>query len=177
MKMRVAQLILCVACLAGGTVIASAEDVTVDMHKITSDGIGEKAGTVALADSSDGLTLKVSLKGIAPGEHGFHVHEKGDCGPGETDGKMAAGIAAGGHYDPQKTQSHQGPEGKGHEGDLPRLEATASGIDMSVTAPRLKLADVKGRSLMIHEGGDTYSDIPEMGGGKGRLYCGVIPKG
>jgi Cu-Zn family superoxide dismutase len=45
-----------------------------------------------------------------------------------------------------------------------------------VTAPQLKLADVRGRSLMIHEGGDNYSDTPENGGGAGRIACGVVPK-
>ena len=45
-----------------------------------------------------------------------------------------------------------------------------------MTAPRLKMADVRGRALMIHEGGDNYSDNPENGGGKGRVACGVVPK-
>ena len=40
----------------------------------------------------------------------------------------------------------------------------------------VKLAEIAGRSLMIHEGGDNYSDNPENGGGKGRIACGVIPK-
>jgi Cu-Zn family superoxide dismutase len=45
-----------------------------------------------------------------------------------------------------------------------------------VPAPRLKLSDIQGRALVIHEGGDNYSDTPENGGGKGRIACGVIPK-
>jgi Cu-Zn family superoxide dismutase len=92
------------------------------------------------------------------------------------DGKMEAGIAAGEHYDPEGHKSHKGPQGKGHKGDLPLLKGTASGIEQTVVAPRLKLADIKGRSLVIHEGGDNYSDNPENGGGKGRVACGVIPK-
>ena len=61
------------------------------------------------------------LKGLTPGEHGFHLHEKDSCGPGEKDGKPAAGIAAGGHYDPAATKAHKGPGGGGHKGDLPKL--------------------------------------------------------
>jgi Cu-Zn family superoxide dismutase len=58
------------------------------------------------------------------------------------------------------------------------LNANAKGdVKQTVTAPRLKLSDVQGRSLIIHEGGDTYSDTRESGGGKGRIACGVIPKG
>ena len=92
------------------------------------------------------------------------------------DGKMEAGIAAGDHYDPAGHKSHKGPKGKGHKGDLPLLKGNAAGIEQTVAAPRLKLADVKGRALVIHEGGDNYSDNPENGGGKGRVACGVVPK-
>jgi Cu-Zn family superoxide dismutase len=120
--------------------------------------------------------MKVSVSGIPDGDHGFHVHEKGDCGPGEKDGKMEAGLAAGGHYDPHATKSHQVPDGSGHAGDLPKLTATGGTIDQTVTVKGVKLAEIAGRSLMIHEGGDNYSDNRENGGGKGRIACGVISK-
>lgn len=89
---------------------------------------------------------------------------------------MAAGVAAGEHYDPDNTKSHKGPKGKGHKGDLPALNATAKGINQTVIAPHLRMTDIAGRALVIHEGGDNYSDRPENGGGKGRVACGVIPK-
>ena len=66
-----------------------------------------------------------------------------------------------------------GPDGTGHLGDLPKLVVTADG-KISVVAPHLKLADVKSRALVIHEGGDNYSDTPELGGGGKRIACGVI---
>jgi len=87
------------------------------------------------------------------------------------------GLAAGGHYDPQQTGRHLGPFGEGHKGDLPVLVVEADGTARTpVTAPRLKVADLKGRSLMIHAGGDTYSDEPPMGGGGGRIACGIVPE-
>ena len=46
------------------------------------------------------------LSGLPPGQHGFHVHEKDDCGPGMNQVKPAAGFAAGGHYDPAHTKKH-----------------------------------------------------------------------
>lgn len=157
--------------------VALAQQQTVEVNKITEAGIGEKIGTILIADSPKGLSFKVAVSKIPPGTHGFHVHEKGDCGPGMKDGKMQAGIAAGDHYDPEKTKTHKGPRGKGHKGDLPALEADAKGtINRTVIAPRLKLNEIKGRALMIHEGGDTYSDQPESGGGKGRIACGVVPR-
>jgi Cu-Zn family superoxide dismutase len=41
--------------------------------------------------------------------------------------------------------------------------------------PHLTVADVKGRSIMIHGGGDNYSDQPApLGGGGARIACGVV---
>jgi len=153
-----------------------AQQLSVDINRISKEGVGDKIGTVVVSEGKDGTSFKVSVKGLPAAQRGFHVHEKGDCGPGMKDGKMEAGIAAGEHYDPEGHKSHKGPKGKGHKGDLPLLKGTASGIEQTVTAPRLKLADLKGRSLVIHEGGDNYSDNPENGGGKGRVACAVIPK-
>ena len=157
--------------------IAAAQQLSFDINRISDSGIGEKIGTATVMDAKKGgVTFKLSVKGLPKGQRGFHVHEKGDCGPAMKDGKMTAGIAAGEHYDPDATKSHRGPKGRGHKGDLPLLNATDKGIQQTVTAPRLKLADVRGRALVIHEGGDNYSDRPESGGGKGRIACGVVPK-
>ena len=156
--------------------IAVAQQVTVDINRISDSGVGEKIGNVTISEGKGGLSFKVAVNGLPKGQRGFHVHEKGDCSAGMKDGKMTAGVAAGEHYDPDAKKSHKGPKGSGHKGDLPALNATARGdVKQTLTAPRLKLADVQGRSLIIHEGGDNYSDKPENGGGKGRIACGVIP--
>ncbi|MCF8053532.1 MAG: superoxide dismutase family protein [Desulfobacterales bacterium] len=105
------------------------------------------------------------------------VHENPDCGPLEKDGKRVPGLAAGGHFDPQNTGRHEGPYGDGHLGDLPPLYADEHGrATLPVLAPRIKVKDIKGRSLMIHAGGDNYSDHPaKLGGGGARIACGVVP--
>ena len=89
---------------------------------------------------------------------------------------MVAALAAGGHYDPGKTGRHGLPWGDGHLGDLPGLYVDATGAATTpVLAPRLKLEDVKARSLMIHAGSDNHADHPKpLGGGGPRLVCGVI---
>lgn len=157
---------------------ATAASITVEMRRVTPDGIGQKLGTTEISEKSGGgLSLKVDMIGIPAGEHGFHLHTNGDCGPKTKDGKSQAGLAAGPHYDPADTKSHKGPMGKGHKGDLPFLTATDKGINVVVSAPNLKLADVRGRALMVHAGGDNYTDHPENGGGMGRIACGVVPKG
>lgn len=167
--------ILATAVIVGLTASAAAA-ANVDIKAITPEGEGKSLGSVAISETADGVTLKVAVSGLADGDHGFHVHEKGDCGPGEKDGKKQAGLAAGPHFDPKGTKSHKGPDGGGHDGDLPKLTAAGGKVDTTLTVKGVKLADIAGRSLMIHEAGDNYSDQPENGGGKGRIACGVIPK-
>jgi Cu-Zn family superoxide dismutase len=116
------------------------------------------------------------LNGLAPGLHGFHVHENPSCAAAEKNGKSIPGLAAGGHDDPAGTGRHEGPYGEGHLGDLPPLYADQDGhATLPVLAPRIKFSDLKGRSLIIHAGGDNYSDSPQkLGGGGARVACGVI---
>lgn len=155
---------------------ASADEAVVQVNLITEQGVGKTIGSITLTDTPQGLKMTPALNGLQPGAHGFHVHDKPDCGPGMKDGKPVAGLAAGGHYDPSVTGKHEGPSGKGHAGDLPALVVGADGTaTTSVTAPRLKVVDVKGRSIMVHAGGDNYADAPApLGGGGARVACGVI---
>jgi Cu-Zn family superoxide dismutase len=165
--------VLCVLIIA---VTAQAEEVTVSMHVIDASGIGAEIGTVTAATSPYGTILTPNLRGLAPGLHGFHVHQNPSCAPAEKDGKTVAGLAAGGHYDPANTGHHAGPYGDGHLGDLPPLYVDGNGnATLPVLAPRLKVSDLKGRSLMIHAGGDNYSDEPQkLGGGGARVACGIV---
>jgi Cu-Zn family superoxide dismutase len=173
---------LLLASVVTASVIAGpvwAEDVMVDMNAITADGVGEKIGTIRAYDSTNGLVLNLELTGLTAGGHGFHMHENADCRPGEKDGRAAAGLAAGGHFDPHATGKHLGPSGDGHLGDLPVIyveDSEAGGTITRVEAvPRLKVADLRGHALMIHEGGDNYLDTPEpLGGGGGRIACGAV---
>lgn len=129
---------------------------------------GAPLGTVVFEDSQYGLLIKPQLTGLPVGMHGFHIHIHPDCGD--------HGMSAGGHLDPSNTNSHQGPYGKGHLGDLPVLAVDSKGTAFTpMLAPRLKTQDIQGHSLMIHEGGDNYSDTPPLGGGGARIACGKIP--
>lgn len=160
-------------CLLAATSAQAATEIT--MHEVSPDGVGEVLGTIQIEDTEEGLLLVPGLSGLKPGEHGFHVHQYPLCDPGEKDGKMVAAATAGGHYDPENTGKHAGPDGDGHLGDLPVLEVNADGIaDTPMVAPRLSVNDLADRSLVIHAGGDNYSDEPEpLGGGGERVACGV----
>ena len=153
-----------------------AEEIIVKLHFTDAEGIGDEIGTVKLEDIEYGLLITPQLEGLTPGVHGFHVHENPDCGPGIKDGKVVPGLNAGGHFDPFNTGRHEGPYGNGHLGDLPPLWVNDEGkVTLQTLAPRLKTEYLSGRSLMIHQGGDNFSDDPKaLGGGGARVACGII---
>ena len=157
---------------------AAAKDIVVKVDLVDEKGQTKAIGQVTISESEHGLVFTPALEGLPPGPHGFHVHENPSCAPGEKDGKTAAAIAAGSHLGHAANAQHGAPWGKGHLGDLPALIVSSDGkANYPVLAPRLKLNDVKGRSLMIHAGGDNYSDQPApLGGGGARIACGVIEK-
>jgi superoxide dismutase, Cu-Zn family len=151
-------------------------DVAVPMNNVTDKGVGASVGQVTISESKYGLVFTPELKQLAPGVHGFHLHQNPSCEPGVKDGKSAPAIAAGDHYDPAASKKHGTPWGDGHLGDLPPIYVNADGsASQPVLAPRLKLSDIQGRALMIHAGGDNHADHPApLGGGGARVVCGVI---
>lgn len=130
-------------------------------------------GLVVFHQMADGqVMVHARVSGLKPnGEHGFHVHEKGDCA--STDGS-----SAGGHFNPDG-QPH-GPQGAAHHaGDMPSLKADANGMaDQKFTlsaGPTVAAgaASVVGRSVIVHANPDDYATQP-TGNAGGRLACGVI---
>lgn len=163
------------AALSFGTVQAASQEVTINL--VDAEGTQQNIGTITISETDHGVLFTPKLSSLPAGVHGFHVHQNGSCDPAEKDGKMSAAEAAGGHFDPDDTGKHLGPYADGHLGDLPALYVNADGTaDYPVLAPRIdKLADIEGRALMIHAGGDNHADHPEpLGGGGARVACGVI---
>jgi Cu-Zn family superoxide dismutase len=154
---------------------AAQADTGVLMNLVDENGVGKEIGQITISETAYGLVFSPTVTGLPPGLHGFHVHENASCEPKEKDGKKMPALAAGPHYDPAGSKRHSAPWGDGHLGDLPALSADANGNVSPVLAPRLKMADLKGRALMIHAGGDNYADQPApLGGGGVRWACGVI---
>lgn len=143
-----------------------AQTLEVPMNLVDAKGGVQPLGIITVTESTDGVTFTPKLAGLPPGLHGFHIHQNPSCDPA-TDpakGTLAPAQAAGGHLDPDKSGHHEGPMGHGHLGDLPALKVDASGkATTPVVAPRLKIAELSGHSLMIHAGGDNYSDTPAWG--------------
>jgi len=88
-------------------------------------------GTVTIKETADGLEFDTNLKGLPPGEHGFHVHEKGTCAVADKDGTPTAGQAAGGHYDPEGTNAHRGRAVLDTRATSPRWRSTPRGTPTS----------------------------------------------
>ena len=173
----VASLAITAACI--GTASA-ASGVKIPMSSVNAEGIDKSIGSITAVDTPSGLKLTPALRSLPPGDHGFHVHANASCEAApdpDKGGAMAPAFGAGGHFDPDKTARHEGPDGGGHKGDLPRLTVAANGkATKAVVAAHLKLADISGHTVMIHAGGDNYADQPaKLGGGGGRIACGVVP--
>lgn len=145
----------------------AAQAATMTSVIYSTDSKHSTLGSITFQDTRKGLLITPSLSGLPAGLHGLHIHQHGNC--------ANAGMDAGGHYDPAKTDSHLGPVGAGHLGDLPALDVMANGTaSHALLAPHLKTSDIKGLAVMIHAGGDNYSNQPPMGGGGARIACGLI---
>ncbi len=151
------------------TTAAFASTSTVKIYQTVKNGQGADIGTVRFTDTPMGLLVEPKISQLPEGLHGFHVHVHNSCAD--------MGMAAMGHLDPKNTGKHLGPYNvNGHLGDLPALYVNKNGVaDLPTIAPRLTVKDIEGHALMIHAGGDNYSDFPEkLGGGGARIACGVI---
>lgn len=128
------------------------------------------SGSVSFTEMAGKLHVEAQVAGLTPGEHGFHVHEVGDCSAPDA-------TSAKGHFNPAgKMHGHHG-SAEHHGGDLPNLVANAQGdAKYSTDVDGLTLsgpAGVVGRSVVIHADPDDYKSQPAGNSGK-RVACGVI---
>ncbi len=134
---------------------------------------GNKAsGSVTLTAVDGKVSVVAEISGLAPGQHGFHIHEKGDCS--SPDGK-----SAGGHFNPAKTD-HGGPTAAAHHaGDLGNLVADDKGVAKAtmtidfVTIGTGAVNDAIGKAFIVHEKMDDMKTQP-TGAAGARVACGVI---
>ena len=157
-------------------VVVASSQAHASIFLVNAQGIGAEVGNMSFSDTDKGLRIETSLADLPPGLHGMHIHEKGECGSMSSDGRQGAALSAGSHYDPKTTKRHEGPQGMGHAGDLPVLFVNAEGnTSQTLYAPRLQVAEIIGRSVIIHANNDNFSDEPKPLGGSGaRIACGAI---
>lgn len=154
----------------------SGKAASVTVYSLNEQGTGDSIGSIQLKEVDDGVVLTPKLRELTPGLHGFHVHEKGSCEPSKKDGKVTPGGAAGGHLNLDDAKHHAAPWEGGHTGDMPALFVDENGkATHPVFAPGLTMKAIKGKAVIVHAGGDNYSDSPKpLGGGGARVACGII---
>jgi len=153
---------------------AAAADVH---HGMLKGPAGDGLGTITVTDAPKGVLLRIEAKGLTPGWHGMHFHEKGSC----TDDKFAS---AGGHVHSATPVVHGFLNATANDsGDLPNLFVAADGtataeiystyVTVKGDATHPALLDMDGAALVIHASPDDYASQP-IGGAGARVACAVI---
>jgi len=128
------------------------------------------SGTVNFVETGGALRIDAKVAGLTPGEHGFHVHEVGDCSAPDA-------ASAKGHFNPASKAHGRHDSAEHHGGDMPNLVANAQGeASYSVELKGVTLSGpmgVAGRSVVVHADPDDYKSQPAGNSGK-RVACGVI---
>jgi superoxide dismutase, Cu-Zn family len=123
------------------------------------------------------VRIVVQATGLTPGRHGIHVHAVGQCEP-------PSFQSAGAHFNPLgKKHGLESPEGP-HGGDLPDLEADASGrVEYVAVTDRVTLGtgptsvfDPDGSAIVIHQQPDDQRTDPSGNSGD-RVLCGQLVAG
>jgi Cu-Zn family superoxide dismutase len=137
------------------------------------DSHGKAVGDVDLVQTPAGVLIKLQIKGVAPGEHAFHVHAVGKC--------EAPFESAGPHFNPGN-HKHGMMSGQAHAGDMPNLHVPQSGelsvevVNVAITLEKGKpnsVFDTDGSALVIHAKADDYKSDPAGNAGD-RIACGII---
>ena len=134
------------------------------VHSIGGSGV---SGTVQFEASSGGVSVVAEFSGLEEGNHGFHIHQYGDCTAGD-------GTSAGGHFNPAGNE-HSGPEATNrHMGDMGNINASTDGeASLSYTDGTITIDQIIGRGIIVHAGEDDLTSQPSGAAGS-RIACGVI---
>jgi Cu-Zn family superoxide dismutase len=128
-------------------------------------------GKAVLTETEGGVHVVLTLEGVEPGEHGAHVHEKGDCSAPD-------GASAGGHFNPMSKDHGLPGADKRHLGDLGNITIGKDGkgsLDITAPGANLKATDTAsfvGRAIIVHAKKDDGGQ--PVGNAGGRVGCGVI---
>lgn len=157
--------------LAGCSTLSSGPSASAQLQPTRGNST---SGEARFAQRGDKVLVSGEVRGLKPGaEHGFHVHDKGDCSSGD-------GMSTGGHFNPGSKKHGAHGVGEQHVGDLPSLKADAMGVArFSFESTALAVGsgpnDIVGRGLIVHRDPDDYTTQPTGNSGP-RLACAVIAR-
>ncbi len=129
------------------------------------------SGKATLTETAEGVKVVLSLDGVPPGDHGSHVHEKGDCSAPDA-------ASAGGHFNPASSPHALPSSSPRHLGDLGNINVAADGkgtLDIVAPGANLKEGDPHsflGRAIIVHEKKDDGGQ--PSGNAGGRIGCAEI---
>ena len=121
------------------------------------------------------VTFTANFKGLKPGIHAIHIHEKSDC-------SAADGSSAGGHWNPTFKKHGKLGDGESHKGDIGNFTTDEYGNGtVTITTAEWCIGcgdttkDILEKSLIVHQGPDDYITQPSGNSGA-RVACSAIIK-
>ncbi len=157
-------------CNGGDKDLAAAKPKSDAISILTPTDGNTVTGVVAFAKVEGGMRVMATVKNLAPGLHGFHIHEYGDC-------SAVDAVSAGGHFNPLNKPHGAPNSAERHVGDLGNIEANQSGLaTVDFVDPLLSLEGpqaIIGRSVIVHAKADDLK-TQSTGAAGARLACGVI---
>jgi Cu-Zn family superoxide dismutase len=164
---RTSSLLLSIMMLCTSSIYADIKRATAVIHPTKGN---TASGVVKFSQEDDGLHITAVIKGLTPGEHGFHVHQFGDCACDDA-------VCAGGHFNPTN-QPHGGPDSsERHVGDFGNLVANEDGVATYERVDTIATLNgsnsIIGRAIIIHAGRDDLHSQP-VGNAGARVGSGVV---
>jgi Cu-Zn family superoxide dismutase len=165
---------------AGAAALLAVPALAADQPGVLKGANGATLGTVSVTDAPKGVLLRIEAKGLTPGWHGAHFHEKGVCSDAGFKNSGAHVHAASANPVTHGLLN----AGANDAGDLPNIYVAADGsatvelystlVSLTGTDGRPALKDADGSALVIHASPDDYKTQP-IGGAGARIACAIIP--
>lgn len=131
-------------------------------------GDSNVTGMVTFKRAENGSSISAEINGLSAGNHGFHIHQYGDCSAPD-------GTSAGGHFNPEGMEHSARDAEKRHVGDMGNIESEGEKTitTLNYVDSNISLEEIVGRGVIIHAGEDDLTSQPSGAAGS-RIACGVI---
>ena len=174
MKKILLIIILCLVVVIACKSVNSSNSKVVTLNLESKSG-SNVTGTATFTEKNGFVTLEATIKGLKPGVHGIHIHEKADCSANDA-------TSAGGHWNPTFKKHGKWTDAEHHLGDIGNFTTDNFGTgkvyfktDEWAIGGLDKIKDILGKGLIIHENPDDFTTQP-TGNAGARVACAGIIK-